>query len=172
MLTPQCVGTNKLGVTSQVFFSILNKAQCSDAGPDVNISSVLIGVAVGASVMMILCGVFLCVRKASPLQSGPGDSAGFDTVEDEEFVYSNKTVLSESLHYSTVVFPNGEGSEIRGLSKLTADYAVIRHSSEHLTEGGVSETAIEEVQEVMGTNMEQEEATYGNITRPSDDGAN
>lgn len=30
--------------------------------PDVDISSVLIGAAVGASVMMVLCGVFLCVR--------------------------------------------------------------------------------------------------------------
>lgn len=87
-------------------------------------------------------------------------------VEDEESVYANKTVLSESLHYSTVVFPNGDGSEIRGLSKLTDDYAIIRHSSEHLTEGRVTEPAIEEVQEENGTNMEQEEATYGNITRP------
>ncbi|XP_053506611.1 uncharacterized protein LOC128623536 [Ictalurus furcatus] len=140
-------------------------------GADVDISSVLIGAAVGASVMMMLCGVFLCVRKASPSRSGPGDPAGLDTkaeveVEDEESVYANKTVLSESLHYSTVVFPNGDGSEIRGLSKLTADYAIIHHSSEHLTEGGVTEPAIEEVQEENGTNMEQEEATYGNITRP------
>lgn len=85
-------------------------------------------------------------------------------------MYANKTLLSDSLHYSTIVFPNGDGREIRGLSKLTADYASIHHGSEQQTNGGVTETASKEVQEENGTNMDsekmqEEEVTYGNITR-------
>lgn len=85
-------------------------------------------------------------------------------------MYTNKTVLSESLHYSNVVFPNRAGSEVRGLSKLTTDYASIHHGSEQQIEGGATETASEKVQEenVTKTNSEklpEEEVTYGNITR-------
>ncbi|KAF4079923.1 hypothetical protein AMELA_G00183880 [Ameiurus melas] len=170
----QCLGSNKLGIASQIF-SFMKVDQCpADKGPDGYISSVLIGAAVGASVMMMLCGVFLYARttqnKAPTGREHASENVLNDEVEDEEFVYSNKTVLSESLHYSTVMFPHGDGGEIRGLSKLTADYAVIRHSSEHQTEGGVPETAIEEVQEENGTETnsgkkQEEEATYGNITR-------
>lgn len=67
------------------------------------------------------------------------------------------------------MFPNGDGSEIRGLSKLTADYAIIHHGSKQRTKGGVTETASEEVQEENGINidgekMQEEEVPYGNIT--------
>ncbi|XP_047659950.1 uncharacterized protein LOC125139588 [Tachysurus fulvidraco] len=145
----------------------------------VDVSSVLIGAAVGTSVMMILCGIFLWLRKPTP--SGRGEAAGLHTVdhqeEDEESVYMNKTMLSESLHYSTVVFPNGAGSEIRGLSALTTDYATIRHSSEQHTEGGATGPVIKEVQEENQTKSnskeeEEEEVTYGNLTRADNDGAN
>ncbi|KAK3517433.1 hypothetical protein QTP70_010677 [Hemibagrus guttatus] len=88
--------------------------------------------------------------------------------EDEDCVYANKTDLSESLHYSTVVFPNGAEREIRGLSKLTAEYATIHHSSQ----GETGEAAPDEVQEenlmnmdsVVKPNSGEEEVTYGNIT--------
>ncbi|XP_053365084.1 myelin-associated glycoprotein-like [Clarias gariepinus] len=60
--TLQCVSTNNLGVTSQVF-SFITTVPCSAGGSGVDISPVLIGAAAGASVMMMLCGVFLCVRK-------------------------------------------------------------------------------------------------------------
>lgn len=88
--------------------------------------------------------------------------------DDEESVHANETFLSESLHYSTLMFPNGAGSEIRGLSKLTAVYAIVHHSSEQQTETGVTETAVEKVQEENKINSEEiqvEEVTYGNITR-------
>ncbi|XP_053506608.1 sialic acid-binding Ig-like lectin 13 [Ictalurus furcatus] len=177
----QCVGSNKLGVASQIF-SCMKVDHCSAAkGSGVDISSVLTGAAVGASVMMMLCGVFLCARKtqnkpptrredASENVLNDGKAEVEVEVEDEESVYANKTVLSESLHYSTVVFPRGDGGEIRGLSKLTADYAIIHHSSEHQTEGGVTEPTIEEDQEENGTKTnsekkQEEEVTYGNITR-------
>lgn len=91
--------------------------------------------------------------------------------EDEESVYANKTVLSESLHYSTIKFPNREGSEIRGLSSLTAKYATIHHGAGPQSKGETGEAAIEEVQEenvmnmdsVMMQNSVEEEVTYGNI---------
>ncbi|XP_047659906.1 B-cell receptor CD22-like isoform X2 [Tachysurus fulvidraco] len=176
--TLQCVGSNRQGVASQLFLSFINKAPCS-AGV-VDVSSVLIGAAVGASVMMVLCGIFLWLRKSTP--SGRGEAVGLNTVdhqeEDEESVYMNKTMLSESLHYSTVEFANGAGSEIRGLSALTTDYATISHSSEQHTEGGATGPVIKEVQEENQTKSnskeeeEEEEVTYGNLTRADNDGAN
>ncbi|XP_058273168.1 myelin-associated glycoprotein-like [Hemibagrus wyckioides] len=185
--TLQCVGANELGVAS-LFLSFMNKAPCSDKGSGVDVPSVLIGAAVGASVMMMLCGVFLCVRKATPSQSGQEEEARRSMVdnqeEDEDSVYANKTVLSESLHYSTIVFPNGAGSEIRGLSKLTAEYANIGHASNHQTMEGATGSAFKEVQEENNINTDsekmcEEEVTYGNITRqpmmeqtPSDLGEN
>lgn len=93
--------------------------------------------------------------------------------EDGESVYANRPVSSELLHYSTVVFPSRAGSEIRGLSSLTANYAAVHHGSEHQTEGETEEAAIEEVQEekvmdmdcVMMQNSAEEEVMYGNITQ-------
>ncbi|KAM9468094.1 sialoadhesin-like isoform 2-T4 [Clarias gariepinus] len=171
--TLQCVSTNNLGVTSQVF-SFITTVPCSAGGVD--ISPVLIGAAAGASVMMMLCGVLLCVRKLTPSPSGRENTPGLGTVsavcqeEGDYSVYVDKTDLEELLNYSTIVFPNGDGSEIRGLSKLTADYATIHHNSEQHTDRVATEAATAGVKEENGTNvdsemMQEEEATYGNITR-------
>ncbi|XP_053097574.1 uncharacterized protein LOC113531599 [Pangasianodon hypophthalmus] len=200
--TLQCVGSNNLGNASQVFFFI-TKAQRPAEGSGVDISSVLIGLAVGASVMMMMCGVFLYVRTKNPFgqgdtvnpsgqgdivnPSGQGDTAGLilnDKKEDEESVYANKTSLlseslqseshqSESLHYSSVIFPNRAGSEIRGLSSLTDEYALIQHGSKQQTKGETGEAAFKEGQDenvikldrVMMQKSAEEEVMYGNITR-------
>lgn len=74
-------------------------------------------------------------------------------------------VLSASLHYSNVVFPNRAGGEIRGLSKLTTDYAIIHHGSEQQIEGGGREEVQEENRTKMNSEkLPEEEVTYGNIT--------
>ncbi|XP_058273154.1 B-cell receptor CD22-like [Hemibagrus wyckioides] len=175
MLTLQCVGSNNLGTDTQIFyFKKVPHPSGKVLGSGVDVPSVLIGAAVGASIMMMLCGLFLCVRNSN--MSGQRNAAGLvlnERVvcqeEDEDSVYANRTDLSESLHYSTVVFPNGEGSEIRGVSKLTAEYATIYQ----ISEGETGETATDQVQEENLINMDsvakpelaEEEVTYGNITR-------
>ncbi|KAF7693741.1 hypothetical protein HF521_007494 [Silurus meridionalis] len=143
----------------------------------VNNVSELIGAAVGVSVMMMLCAVFLYVsclfRKLTPSQSGRGEAAGHDVAvyqEDDDQCANKNAAGSSELIYSIFVFPNGDGSEIRGLSSLTAEYATINYGSdmEHQPEGGDTETAMEEVQEENKNNIDSknthEEVIYGNIT--------
>lgn len=59
-------------------------------------------------------------------------------------MYANKQVSSESLHYSTVMFPNRAGSGVKGTSSLTAEYATVNHGSKQQNEGrkieGITET--------------------------------
>ncbi|XP_053097831.1 myelin-associated glycoprotein isoform X2 [Pangasianodon hypophthalmus] len=148
MLTLQCVASNNLGIDTQLFYF---KKVANHSAKGVDISSVLIGAAVGILVMMMLCGIFLCVRRVSPSQSGQGDTAGLvlndraiRQEEDGESVYANKQVSSESLHYSTVVFPNRDGSEIKGISSLTTEYATVHHGSKQQNKGGITETEAKE----------------------------
>ncbi|MCI4388636.1 hypothetical protein PGIGA_G00088440, partial [Pangasianodon gigas] len=75
MLTLQCVASNNLGIDTQIFY-FKKVAHHSAKGSGVDISSVLIGAAAGASVMMMLCGIFLCVRRVSPSRCGQRDTAG------------------------------------------------------------------------------------------------
>ncbi|KAK3517989.1 hypothetical protein QTP70_030328 [Hemibagrus guttatus] len=144
MFTLQCVGSNTLGTDTQLFY-FKKVPHPSDKGSGVDVLSVLIGVAVGASVMMMLCGLFLCVRRVNPSQSGQNDTAelilnsrAVGQKEGGESVYANKQVSSESLHYSTVMFPNRAGSEIKGTSSLTAEYATVDHSSKQQHEGRIT----------------------------------
>ncbi|XP_053097817.1 myelin-associated glycoprotein-like [Pangasianodon hypophthalmus] len=117
MLTLQCVASNNLGIDTQLFY--FKKVDHHSAkGSGVDISSVLIGAAAGVSVLVILRGIFLCVRRVSPSWSGQGDTAGLvlndravRQEEDGESVFANKQVSSESLHYSTVVVPSRAANE-------------------------------------------------------------
>ncbi|XP_016307654.1 myelin-associated glycoprotein-like [Sinocyclocheilus anshuiensis] len=105
--------------------------------------SVLLGAAVGASVMMIVCIVMLCYerrRKEKPSESRQDDRSGLILTavsldNDSEFVYANKGMRSstapsapESLHYSSIDFTNADppSGEIRGIASLTSEYAAVR----------------------------------------------
>lgn len=69
----------------------------------------------------------------------------------EEPCYVNKVMLSdeaptinhpETLHYSTINFNNTKSKDIRGISSLTEDYAVVRYCSRNVAD---SEAKIREV---------------------------
>ncbi|KAM9468116.1 sialic acid-binding Ig-like lectin 5 [Clarias gariepinus] len=144
MLTVQCVGSNKLGIDTQLFYF---KELTHHSSKGVDIFSMLIGAAAGASVIMMLCGVFLYVRKVTPSQSGQGDTAGLvlndrsaQQVKEEESVYANNPVSSELLHYSTVMFPSIAGRDIKGVSSLTADYATVHHGYKQQNKEGITES--------------------------------
>ncbi|KAF7693739.1 hypothetical protein HF521_007492 [Silurus meridionalis] len=149
-LTVQCVASNTLGIHTQLFY-MKKVAYHSEKGVD--IVSVMIGAAVGVSVMMMmmmLWALFLYRRRLNVLQCARGDTAGlgaddrsFGQEADGECVYENKQVSSESLHYSTIMFQNRAGNEIRGLSSHT-DYATVHHDSQLHNQGGDSETMAEE----------------------------
>lgn len=56
--------------------------------------------------------------------------------DDGESVYANRQVTSESLHYSSVMFTKRAGSEMKGFSSLTDEYATVQHSSKQQNKGG------------------------------------
>ncbi|XP_053364122.1 sialoadhesin-like isoform X3 [Clarias gariepinus] len=162
--TLHCVGSNHLGIASQVFF-LTFKAQCPAAVSGVNISSVLIGAVVGALLMMILGGSFLGVKKLNHFERETTVGLPLnEKKEDGESVYVNRTDLSGSLQYSTAVVPHGTGNDIRGVSSVRE------------TVGGTGEAALEEVKEtslinmdsIMMQNSAEEEVLYGNITRQTE----
>ncbi|XP_064175932.1 uncharacterized protein LOC135246385 isoform X2 [Anguilla rostrata] len=158
--------------------------------------------------MMMICLIMQLIlkkkRHSQRSESRMKDSEGIilsdGAAQDEESIYANKTMLSEAgavekadeaaPHYATVDFSklHGTGGEhgtgiVRGTSKQTSDYAVIRHKSREEREGGEEEgeEAKEEVekegQAELGTEREwaeargekEEEPTYGNIcpSRPT-----
>ncbi|XP_073670131.1 Schwann cell myelin protein-like isoform X2 [Paramisgurnus dabryanus] len=130
--TLQCVIINTHSIASHQ----IQLLHCSHE-TSFSLFSVLIGAAIGASVMMILWVIqHLCNRS---LKSRREDTTGLVLTdrENEEPVYGNKTDeetsmnCQESLHYSSIDFTNTqiESEEIRGVSSLTADYAVLRHYS-------------------------------------------
>ncbi|KAK2832082.1 hypothetical protein Q7C36_015544 [Tachysurus vachellii] len=167
MLTLQCVGSNNLGTDTQLFYI---KKVPHHSNKVVDVSSVLIGAAVGASVMMILCGLFLWLRRVKPSQSGPGDRAGLildnkavGQEEGGESVYANKQVSSESLHYSTVMFPNRAGSEIKGTSSLTAEYSTVRHGSKQKNEKRNTETEAKESDTELIGHSDGAESLYAQV---------
>ncbi|XP_016366456.1 hemicentin-2-like [Sinocyclocheilus rhinocerous] len=136
----QCFSTNKHGSGSQQFQAVPPPQHVRFHHP-----SVLLGAAVGASVMMIVCIVMLCYerrRKEKPSQSRQDDRSGLILTQtavsldnDSEIVYANKGMLSsaapsapESLHYSSIDFTNADppSGEIRGIASLTSEYAAVR----------------------------------------------
>ncbi|XP_058273174.1 myelin-associated glycoprotein-like isoform X2 [Hemibagrus wyckioides] len=168
MLTLQCVGSNNLGTDTQIFY-FKKVPHPSVLGSGVDVPSVLIGAAVGASVMMMLCGLFLCVRRVNPSQSGGSDATGLilnnmavGQEEGGESVYANKQVSSESLHYSTVMFPNRAGSGVRGTSSLTAEYATVNHGSKQQNEG-ITETETKERDKEQPKHSDGAEVLYSQV---------
>ncbi|XP_051544903.1 hemicentin-1-like isoform X11 [Myxocyprinus asiaticus] len=142
--TPHCVSTNTHGTASQQFQLLLTPQNPQGF----HHPSLLVGVAIGASVMMLFCIMTLfCIRRKNfkPSQTRQEDNTGLiltqrAAVQDEEegeFVYANKVmshgqdVTQESLHYSSIDFTNAEpaSGEIIGLSSLTTEYSVIQHHS-------------------------------------------
>ncbi|XP_066524422.1 carcinoembryonic antigen-related cell adhesion molecule 5-like isoform X2 [Hoplias malabaricus] len=187
----QCVSTSQLGSSTLVFNFV---GRCSNSaetpGPKgyvspqsdyLHVSSLLIGLAIGACAVMMLCGMYI-FRRRKPHRPSPEDNAGLllnERVEGDnvDTLYSNKTILSagrtlnpdqrnsDSLHYSTISFPNGQNGSgvILGLSQLTPDYATIRHSSGDQTETEMPQNSAPA--DVSGQPSREEEATYGNIVR-------
>ncbi|KAF4114932.1 hypothetical protein G5714_005155 [Onychostoma macrolepis] len=137
----QCFSSNTYGRASQQFQTFPSTQETSFHHP-----SVLLGAAVGASVMMIVCIVMLCCerkRKEKPSETRQDDTSGLILTQtavaldnDGQFVYGNKGMLSstapsspESLHYSSIDFTNTEppSGEITGIASLTSEYATVRH---------------------------------------------
>ncbi|XP_064160300.1 Schwann cell myelin protein-like isoform X11 [Anguilla rostrata] len=205
-----CVSTNTLGNSS-----LQLHIPCPQQHSGFSITSLLIGAAAGAGAMAITCLITKAIQKQGKKRhsqcsgSRMKDSEGLiltdgTAAQDEESIHANKTMLSGAsavekgdegaLHYATVDFSklHGTGGEhgtgiVRGTSKQTSDYAMIRHKSREEREGGEEEAeeAKEEVekegQAELGTEREwakargekeeepTEEATYGNIcpSRPT-----
>ncbi|XP_035272903.1 sialic acid-binding Ig-like lectin 11 [Anguilla anguilla] len=185
MPTLICISTNTLG-SSSLQLHLPSPQQHSDFG----IISLLIAAAAGAGAMMMICLIMqhILKKKRHSQRSGSRmkDSEGLiltdgKAAQDEESIYANKTMLSEAgvvekgdeaaLHYATVDFSklHGTGGEhgtgiVRGISKRTSDYAVIRHKSRDEREGGeeegeeVQEEVEKEGQAELGTEREWAEA--------------
>ncbi|XP_073669961.1 sialic acid-binding Ig-like lectin 14 [Paramisgurnus dabryanus] len=137
--TLQCVTINTHGTASEKIQLFCSPQETTGF----SLFSVLIGAAIGATIMIILCVItHLCKRKDNrrSLKARDEDISGLDLSdrENEEPVYANKskeeTSLNypQSLHYSSIDFTNTqtESEEIRGVSSLTAVYADVRHYSE------------------------------------------
>uniref|UniRef100_A0A8C1MEP2 Ig-like domain-containing protein n=1 Tax=Cyprinus carpio TaxID=7962 RepID=A0A8C1MEP2_CYPCA len=137
--TLQCVSNNTHGTASHRFNLLHSTPQVSGF----HHFSFLVGVAGGASVMMIICGISLiCARRESNTRRDDGIEL---ILADRENECANNAMLSptgsvtqnhEELHYTSIDFTNTqpESEEIRGISSLTTDYAVVQHYP-----GGVSE---------------------------------
>ncbi|XP_058628391.1 Schwann cell myelin protein-like [Onychostoma macrolepis] len=126
----QCFSSNTYGRASQQFQTFPSTQETSFHYP-----SVLLGAAVGVSVMMIVCIVMLCCerrRKEKPSETRQDDISGLTLTQtavaldnDGQFVYGNNGMLSstapsspESLHYSSIDFTNTEppSGEITGIA--------------------------------------------------------
>ncbi|XP_016302890.1 sialic acid-binding Ig-like lectin 10 [Sinocyclocheilus anshuiensis] len=135
----QCFSANIYGSASQQFQAIPPPQKTSFHHP-----SVLLGAAVGMSVMMIVCITKLCYeRKEKPLETRQDNTSGLILTQtaialdnDGQFVNANNGMLSstapsatESLHYSSIDFTNTEPppGEIRGIASLTSEYAAVQH---------------------------------------------
>ncbi|XP_056311567.1 sialic acid-binding Ig-like lectin 12 [Danio aesculapii] len=140
-----CVSKNTCGNATQ-------RLQLTPSSQDIGVHSfsVLIGVAVGLSLIM-MCIIIYCVRKnCRCLQKKQEDTTGVITTDgavqlEDKTEYANyiipppefTTIKSqESLHYASVEFKNikQESKEMKDISSLTTDYAVINYS------GGVTKT--------------------------------
>nr|XP_055046282.1 nectin-4-like [Misgurnus anguillicaudatus] len=152
--TLQCVTINTHGNASQ---QIQLDSSSNKMSSHFIIFYVLIGAA-GALVMMILC-VITHKRKHSQKRQEATTSHILTNKEHEgESVYANRAVLSpaeadnypESLHYSSIHFTNThtESEEIRDVSSLTAEYAVVRHYPAGASESSTDEQVIVNAEEL------------------------
>ncbi|XP_051546730.1 B-cell receptor CD22-like isoform X1 [Myxocyprinus asiaticus] len=139
----QCVSTNVHGTASQKFQMLLTPHH----KPGFHHSSLLVGVAIGASVVVmfwIMTHFYKRRQNCKPIETRQDNNTGFiltqrvvvQDEEEEELVFSNKAMMphgggftQESLHYSLIDFTNAEpaSGEIIGLSSLTTEYTVIQH---------------------------------------------
>ncbi|XP_064175989.1 sialic acid-binding Ig-like lectin 11, partial [Anguilla rostrata] len=164
-----CISTNTLGNSSLQLHVPFPQQHSGFL-----ITSLLIGAAASAGAMMMICLIMqhILKKKRHIQRSGSRmkDSEGIiltdgTAAQDEESIYVNMTMLSGAsamekgdegaLHYATVDFSKlpGTGGEhgtgiVRGTSKRTPDYAMIRHKSREEREGAEEEG--QEVQEQMG----------------------
>ncbi|XP_050959331.1 sialic acid-binding Ig-like lectin 14 [Labeo rohita] len=142
--TLQCVSKNTHGTASQLFHPVF----ITEKAPWFNTYSLLVGVAAGTLFMAILWVTTLLYRYIFRTQTG--DKAGLIQNDAADLVdsggepfYSNKVMMSsaedptpnhpEPLHYSTINFTNTkpESNDIRGISALTTDYAVVRYCGQN-----------------------------------------
>ncbi|XP_073731083.1 sialic acid-binding Ig-like lectin 5 [Misgurnus anguillicaudatus] len=145
--TLQCVTINTHGNASQQ----IEQFYCSHETTGISVFSVLIGAAIGVSIMIILFVIIhLCKRRENSRSSKTRqeDINGLNLTdrENEAPVYVNKTVLSpdedaslnypQSLHYSSIDFTKTqiESKEVRGISSLSTVYADVRHYSGQVEE--------------------------------------
>ncbi|XP_026087761.1 myelin-associated glycoprotein-like [Carassius auratus] len=134
--TLQCVSRNTQGTARQLFNLLHFTPQVSGF----HHFSFWVGAAGGATVMMVFCGILLiCARRESNTRRYDGPGLIMNDWRDEDEVYASSAMLSpngaatqnhkrEPLHYASIDFSNfqPESEEIRGISSLTTDYAVIR----------------------------------------------
>ncbi|XP_016399928.1 sialic acid-binding Ig-like lectin 13 [Sinocyclocheilus rhinocerous] len=143
--TLQCVSNNTHGNDEQLFHLVF----ITHKAPWFNIYSLLVGVAAGTSFMAILWVTTLlykCIfRTHSGDKAGLIQTDGADSVDSRgEPFYANTVMVSsaeaptlnhpEPLHYSTINFTNTnpESNNIRGISSLTTDYAVVRYCGQNI----------------------------------------
>lgn len=84
-------------------------------------------------------------------------------------MYVNRKPSSESLHYSTVTFPSKAGSEIRGRSSLTAEYATVHHGSEQQNKGGIIESEANKNDTEQIKDSDGDEALYAQVKPHKDE---
>ncbi|XP_026087782.1 myelin-associated glycoprotein-like [Carassius auratus] len=146
--TLQCVSRNTRGTASYLFHLVF----ITGNAPGFNVYFLLVGIAVGTVFMAILWVTTLLYKWFCGAQRG--DKAGLiqtdgaDSVDSRgEPFYANKVMMSpvedptlnhpETLHYSTISFINTnlESNNIRGISSLTTDYAVVRYFGQNVEDG-------------------------------------
>ncbi|XP_067247978.1 myelin-associated glycoprotein-like [Chanodichthys erythropterus] len=141
--------------------------------------SMLLGAAAGALAMMLLCIIRICYeRRKNPKASGTrqDDRSGLILTQiatasdgDDECVYSVTHKPPESPHYSSIDFTNAEpaSGEIRGVSSLTKEYAVVRHRSAKdaasATDPKKDQSSTDSGAKI--TDVTSEDSIYENMTR-------
>ncbi|XP_077090267.1 sialic acid-binding Ig-like lectin 5 isoform X2 [Siphateles boraxobius] len=152
----KCVGNNTHGTASQLFQLSLNLF--SQEASLFNVYTVLVGFVAGATFMAILWVTTLlykCIcRTQRGDKTGPIQTDVVDSVDSrEEPFYVNKVMLSaeaptinhpETLHYSTINFNNTkpESKDIKGISSLTVDYAVVRYCGRNVADSEAKITGV------------------------------
>ncbi|ROL52635.1 B-cell receptor CD22 [Anabarilius grahami] len=168
----QCFSRNTHGTASA---STRTSQQIHLVTPGFHHPSMLLGAAVGALAMMLLCIMKISYeRRRNPKASGTrqDDRSGLILTQiatasdgDDECVYAVTHKPPESLHYSSIDFTNAEpaSGEIRGVSSLTEEYAVVRHRSAKDTDTKKDQSPTDNGAKI--TDVSSEDTIYENMTR-------
>ncbi|XP_043100683.1 sialic acid-binding Ig-like lectin 5 [Puntigrus tetrazona] len=162
----QCFSSNVYGSASQQFQPISSTQETS-----LHFPSALLGAAVSASLMMILCIVKLYSERwvqTKPLLWIMTFSL-FTPIT--ACCHPHQQSEPQSLHYSSIDFSNTEApsGEIRGMASLTSEYATIRHrpeeaaDPENTTEPKQEEDMTAEITDT--SSPASEDVIYGNIIK-------